>query len=745
MPWSRLFARMPIRKKMLLVTMLATVLALMLASAVFLGYARYNARLGLVEDVSSLGYLLANRSTAALSFGDHQLAAENLAAVRSKRSVLMACILDKEMRVFASLDLSPGGKQSCLLEQQEARTWRFGGQYLDFFEPIVQQGERLGTVYLRASLEELESLWLKSLAVVVAIVLISGMLALLLSARLFAIVSQPLLSLTQTAQGIARKTLDQNIVQDAERVSKSSEDELGTLVDAFNNMLDQISERDRFLQEVNEHLEERVRQRTEELNRARELAEAANLAKSNFLARMSHELRTPLNAILGFSQLMVKDPATSAEHRQQLGIINRSGEHLLAMINDVLDLSKIEAGKMSVTLTVFEVRRLCQEVVDLMRFRAEEKELFLKLVIDDDVPQRICSDGLKLRQVILNLLGNAIKFTASGGVALLVSMPRPGILRVAVSDTGVGIDSAHQQAIFEPFVQAENLANAKGTGLGLAISRKICEMLNGRIGVESQPECGSCFWLEIPVEMATENMPVSTLVDTREVVGLMPGQPNWRILAAEDDESSQVLIRKLLEQIGMQVRIASNGEEAVHIFRQWQPDLVLMDIRMPVMDGLEATRIIRGLAEGATVPVLALTASALREEQPEILAAGCNDVLFKPINIQGLLTKIATLLPVQYRYEDETGMKTSGYTKRLERHFCQEEVRNLSQEVRSSLLDAARRLDAEALEGKLPEVEPLAPKVAQRIRELLQAYDFGQIVNIVESGTLDLLEGEQHG
>ncbi|MBS1197785.1 MAG: response regulator [Proteobacteria bacterium] len=737
---------------MLVLTMTITIIALLLASAVFLAYARHSAKSGLVEDISSLAQLLASRSTAALTFDDKRLAEENLAAVRSKSAVIAACIIDKTGKPFASLDVYPAQGFPCLIPQQGERHYVFSTQYLDIFEPMLLQGEVVGTIYLRASLEELNGLWMKYLLVAVAIVIFCALLALLLSARLLGIITEPLTRLTGAAEKIAQRTREESLVTEAERVKKTTADELGTLVDAFNNMLDQIGERDRFLQEANEHLEERVQRRTEELIRARELAEAANLAKSNFLARMSHELRTPLNAILGFSQLMVKDATTSAEHRHQLGIINRSGEHLLTMINDVLDLSKIEAGKMTLSVAVFDLRHLCQEAVELMRFRAEEKKLFLKLLIEDEVPQRIRSDGMKLRQIILNMLGNAVKFTESGGVVLLVSMPQPGILRLAVSDTGIGIDPDSQKSIFEPFVQAQNLANAKGTGLGLAISRKMCEMLGGRIGVDSEPGGGSCFWLEIPLEMAADGEPLTSLAETRQVAGLAAGQPVWRILAAEDDESSQALIRKLLEQTGIEVRVAGNGEEAVHIFRQWKPDLVLMDIRMPVMDGIEATRIIRGLPEGAQAPILALTASALREEQPEILAAGCNDVLFKPVNVQQLLMAIAAFLPVEYRYEapsSETGA-SAGY---FERHSQPEvEEAQLPEELWQVLMTSAQRLDGETIEARLPEVARLAPALAQNIGRCVQGFDFGQIVIYLESRRhschnhdIDAAAGERHG
>ena len=752
MPTSLLFGKLPIKKKMLVMTMAVTTVALILASAVFLAYTRYNAKSGLVEDISSLAQLLASRSTAALTFDDARLAEENLAAVRSKKAVVAACIIDKAGKPFARLNVNPGENFPCLVLRQGGRSYLFSAQYLDLFEPMLLQGEEVGTIYLRASLKELNNLWMKYLLAAVAIVVICALLALLLSARLLEIISEPLIRLTRTAEKIAQRTREESLVTEAERVQKTSGDELGTLVDAFNNMLDQIRERDRFLQEANENLENRVGQRTQDLNRARQIAEAANQSKSSFLAHMSHELRTPLNAILGFSQLMAKDADTSNEHREQLAIINRSGGHLLAMINDVLDLSKIEAGRMTLAIAPFDLHHLCNDIAMLMRFRAEEKNLFLKLFIDDEVPRYVISDSMKLRQVMINLLGNAVKFTDAGGISLHVSLPRPGLLRFAVIDSGQGIAQESQRTVFEPFVQASNLSNSKGTGLGLTISRKIAEMLGGSMGLESALGKGSTFWLETPFQLAESGQEPATSEESRKAIGLQPGEPVWRILAAEDDESSQLFIRKLLEQLGFEVRIANNGEEAVHFFREWHPHLVLMDIRMPVLDGIKATRIIRGLQEGANVPIVALTASVFREEQPEILQAGCNNVLFKPVNVPELLATIATCLPVKYRYE-EVPLENNTTGGRFDRIFEPEvEAVKLPEALWQDLIASAQRLDADAIEARLPEVATLAPGLAQAIESCVQGFDFGRIVIYLEScrhscqnSGIDAAAGERHG
>lgn len=471
------------------------------------------------------------------------------------------------------------------------------------------------------------------------------------------------------------------------------------------------------------HLEQIVASRTLELEEAKKAAEAANLAKSGFLASMSHELRTPLNAILGFSQLMARDVSIPPAQREQIEIINRSGEHLLAMINDVLDLSKIESGKMTLTSEILNLHQVCAEVADLMRLRASERGLQLDFILDDGVPVHIRSDATKLRQVLLNLLGNAVKFTKEGSVALQVRMPEEGQLLIEVRDTGPGVSQDLQQAIFEPFIQADNKGNSGGTGLGLAISRRIVEMMGGRIGLRPRDGQGSCFWLELPAEKMEQVESPGVGAPPRNIVGLLPEQPGWRVLVAEDDHDSQLFIQQALHQVGFEVSIACNGQEAVRLFREWHPDLILMDIRMPLLDGMQATRAIRALPGGEALPIVALTASVFAEDQPQILAAGCNEVLYKPIDITGLLHGIARHLPVLFRYETPE----SPLPGETDRDLIRAELAALPQALRQSLIASARRLDAEAIEATLAKLGEQSPLLVKHLGQLLRHFDFGRI------------------
>jgi signal transduction histidine kinase/CheY-like chemotaxis protein len=495
-----------------------------------------------------------------------------------------------------------------------------------------------------------------------------------------------------------------------------------------------LREKTQELQRHRQHLEELVAERTRDLILAKEMAESANRMKSVFLANMSHELRTPLNAILGFAQLMERDRRIPEDERANLAIINRSGQHLLDLINDVLQISRIEAGKISLRQEVFDLDGLLSELIDDMTAPARDKGLALRLERGPEAPRFIRGDLGKLRQVLLNFLSNGVKYTERGEVVLAVSgsprEPDPAgatvSLSLAVRDTGVGMTSADLERIFEPFFQTDHgIALGEGAGLGLAICREYAQLMGATLAVDSRPGKGSTFRFCLPVQPV--DAPATAPVRVGRVVGLAPGQSACRMLVAEDQADSQRLMAGLLEQAGFQVRIAGNGQEAVELYGSWRPDLVWMDMHMPLLDGYQATRAIRRLEAGKRVPIIALTASAFDEDRADILAAGCDEILHKPVDSQRLYELAGRYLGLRFEYAtEETAPAPAGSALDLS-------LAELPEDCRLALRQAAELLDADAVRAATARIREQDPALADALEELTANFDFDQILALCQA------------
>ena len=567
---------------------------------------------------------------------------------------------------------------------------------------------------------------------------------------------------------------------------------------AFQDISDR-KQAEKILADYQHTLEAQIDERTEQLQQAALAAEAANKAKSTFLANMSHELRTPLNSILGFAQIMEPSPNLTVENRENLRIIHRSGEYLLTLINQALDLSKIEAGRMMIDPKNFDLYRLLDDLQDMFQLRAKSQELQLLFEREAEVPQYVRTDDVKLRQVLINILSNAIKFTQSGAVVLRVrKLENSGVvdlldsptvvfdtttsirdfsiissdyatvelreeaedstrfqvifLQFEIEDTGVGIAAEELGNVFNAFVQtASGQKTQKGTGLGLTISRQFVRLMGGEIVVESQLELGTTFKFEIPVGAAyAADVPAGPI--NREVIGLEPNQPCYRILIVDDREDNRQLLVKMLSPLGFGLQQATNGREAIEIWENWQPHLILMDVRMPVMDGYEATQEIKARIQqreqeqqengemsishpDSPIPkIVALTASTIEGRRSFALLVGCDDFISKPFRKTEIFDTLNKHLGVKYLYSNSTDFISTGDRSNLSDPTPNAVLAYLPQlpaEWVENMKQVIRNADFDLIARTIEEIRDAHPEFAEILQGHLNNFDYQKILNLI--------------
>ena len=629
-----------LRAKLLMMLMAASGAAVLLDSGASWVLDSRSRQQHLLEDLGSLADIAGANSVAAMVFGDKTASNEILAALALKPGVNAAALYDKDGALFTSFrrtgasgERIPLRVPASIIEADRTIVVR----------PIVLHHDVAGFIYISSDHSDIARREVQNAQLFVAIMLGTMFVLYLMSLTLQRFISAPILALANTAHDVAETKNYSLRATDAERG-----DEIGALVHNFNGMVAQMQDHESRLLGHGADLEREVTARTWELAGAKERAEVANKAKSEFLANMSHEIRTPMNGVIGMTALVLETDVT-AEQREYLEIVASSADSLLTIIDDILDFSKMEAGKLSLDPIEFNLRASIDDTMRIFSARALEKKIGLVHSVAADMPSRIVGDPGRLRQIVVNLVGNAIKFTEHGEVVVRVQLgagdSAGDTVHISVADTGIGIQADQQAAIFDSFAQADASTTRKfgGTGLGLSIASQLTRLMGGRIWVESRLGVGSSFHVEIPLQLLPqEEVPARLHIPLSTQPG---GIGPLRVLLAEDNAVNALLASVLLRKVGHHVTHVVTGREALDALALHQFDLVLMDMQMPDMDGLDATREIRRseIRTGRHIPIVAFTAHAMAEDRKRFLDGGADGYLTKPFTPAQLHAVIASM------------------------------------------------------------------------------------------------------
>ena len=586
---------------------------------------------------------------------------------------------------------------------------------IEIFKQIIFENEMSGTVYIRADLTLLyERLWW-AISIVIVVLILSLLLGVLLASKLQQLFTTPIYNLLKT---ISTVSVQKNYTL---RAQKTGDDELGTLVDGFNEMLVQIDQ-------YSNHLEDLVKQRTIQLAQARDQALAANKTKSVFLANMSHEIRTPMNAVLGYAQLLRRDTNLNQEQQDSLHAIEKSGNHLLGLINDILDISKIEAGAMELRPENFYISELVQGLSAMFKMRCEQKQL--KWCVESTVPKQVVyADQSKLRQILINLLGNAVKFTETGKILLHVTQEAE-LYCFKVIDTGPGIPAEAQKTIFKPFHQDTAGYDKGGTGLGLAISQQQVDLMGGALTLESERGKGACFTVLLPFALGEGEVVVQE--KGVEIAHIAPGY-HVSALVVDDVKENRNILSRILRDIGLEIREAVNGQDCLEQIAEQRPDIIFMDIRMPVMDGTEALYHIRDNFIDDKIICIAISASMLKEDTDSMLQAGFDHFIFKPFRFEAIYECLDKFLNVEFEYKTSEPVSDSEESApSLDLDFTQ---LSLPKSIYEPLLEAAELSNLTAIEtimAELHEGNADQQALAKHFQDCLATYDTDSILDILE-------------
>jgi signal transduction histidine kinase/FixJ family two-component response regulator len=667
----------------MLITMLTSSAALVLSSASFLIYDLISFRHLLTLDLMTQAQIIGYNSAAAMAFRDEAAATATLSALTAKEDIVAAVLYSPDGTIFAHYFPNGAAHPSTLPGRSQENGYRFEGGYLEVFRDVTLNGERVGTLFLQSDQRQWTLRARRYSAIVGIFVLISGLFALLVSSQLQRLISRPILHL-ENAMRMVSTNKNYEV-----RATRFYSDEIGRLIDGFNTMLSEIQHRDTALQRANDELKTRTRelegeiihrkQTQEELLKAKHAAEDASRAKSAFLANMSHELRTPLNAIIGYSEMLEEETRDSgkAENLHDLRKIQSAGKHLLSLINDVLDLSKIEAGKMGLHLETFDVSLMVEEMVTTLQPAIAKNSNNVRVRLADNAGM-MRADATKVRQILFNLMSNACKFTDHGTISLDVSqsaMEGQEWIRFRVKDTGIGISSKQQEKLFQEFTQADATISRKygGTGLGLAISYRFVQMMKGRISVESQEGRGSTFTVYLPVQV-TLDVTESTQVEGAggPLAGSNQHKPELdTILVIDDDPAVRDLMSRFLTKLGFTAVAAAGADEGLRLAREVNPLVITLDVIMPERDGWDVLRQIKSDPQLAQIPVIMVT---VVDNQAMGFDLGASNYLIKPVDRDRLAVLIEKHRVARSTSANEAKVPSRPATSKEERRPVEVEI-----------------------------------------------------------------------
>ena len=686
------FRYLSINNKLVGIVVSSWLLIAGLITVFFVGQDFYFFRSATVADLAGLARVVGINCTAPLEFVDSDTAAEVLSSLSARPQIHEAALYTNEKKLFARYSVfEEKHKQEFLeqfpydIEEHGEEVFFFNDRHLYLYVPVQMNGETLGTLILSKDLQEFYEKLGRTAYMVVGIMAASLIFAWFVSSMLRRYISSPILEMAKVMHRV------RNEKQYSIRINNVFNDELSILADGFNAMLDHIQQRD------------------QQLFDAKLIAERANKAKSTFLAQMSHEIRTPMNGVMGIASLLA-GTSLNEQQAQYVRTINRSGEALLDVVNDILDFSKIEAGKLELEKIPFRIEDIAEEAIALLSEHAHRKGLGMSLQIDPSLPACVLGDPGRLRQILINLLGNGVKFTSKGQVDLAVSLEKINgeevNLLFKVKDSGIGIRRDKLDKIFSAFSQAEDFTTRRfgGTGLGLVISKQLVKLMDGKIGVESEEGKGTTFWFTTIFSVAGRDAVALAEVHHHSKKSMLCNEQVCRwfhdahVLVVEDNQTNQIVIRGMLENLGCRIDMAENGWEAVNAVENIPYDLVFMDCHMPRVDGYEASRRIRqneAQSGNRHLPIIALTAHAMKGDREMCLAAGMDDYLSKPCSDSQLQSILKKWLPL-YRTNASVpdGKKESGGTsniveakKQFNLHVLVVEDSPINQEVAVGMLE----------------------------------------------------------